>query len=118
VLRVNEKNEENQLSIDPKTGQTIDIYKRDRKKTPCRQPKLERKAEYQGRALLTLGAGEAGVGRRGVWGQVRLVEAASHRPHAQVQRLRTLRMPPGQIPSQHVVICEWQDESTCMSMCV
>jgi len=67
VLRVKEKNKEAQLSINPKRGQTIDIYKRERRKTPCRLPKPKRKAEYQCRALLTMGAGEAGGGRRGLW---------------------------------------------------
>jgi len=58
------------------------IYERERRKTTCRLPKPERKAEYQCRALLTMGAGEAEGGRRGLWGQVRLVGAASHRPYA------------------------------------
>jgi len=65
-----------------------------------------------------MGAGDAGGGRRGLWGQVRLVGAASHRPHARVHRNRRLRKLPGQIPSQDIVTCEWQDESTCMSICV
>jgi len=45
------------------------IYKRDRRKTPCRLPKQEHKAEYQCQALLTMGAGKAGGGRQGLWGQ-------------------------------------------------
>jgi len=48
-----------------------------------------------------VGAGEAGGGRRGWWGQARLVGAASHRPHARARQHRTLGKPPGQIPSQH-----------------
>jgi len=41
------------------------IYERERRKTPCRLPKPEPKAEYQCRALLSMGADEAGGGRRG-----------------------------------------------------
>jgi len=52
------------------------IYERERRKTPCRLPKPEPKAEYQCRArLLNVGAGEADGGRRGWWGQARLVGA-------------------------------------------
>jgi hypothetical protein len=58
--------------------------------------------------LLSMGAGEADGGRRGWWGQTRLVGqarsmgAASHRPHARVHQHRRLRKPPGQIPSQKI----------------
>jgi hypothetical protein len=69
VLRVKEKNGEAQLSIDPKRGLTIQLYKRETRKTPCRLPKPECKAEYQGRALLTMQAGKTGGGRRGLWGR-------------------------------------------------
>jgi len=53
-----------------------------------------------------MGAGEADGGRRGWWGQVRLVGAGeanggrSHRPHARARQHRTLEKPPVQIPSQ------------------
>jgi len=42
VLRVKEKNEEAQERANYRL-----IYKRERRKTPCRLPKPERKAEYQ-----------------------------------------------------------------------
>jgi hypothetical protein len=42
----------------------------------CRLPKPEPNAEYQCRALLVaMGAGEADGGKRGWWGQARLVGA-------------------------------------------
>jgi hypothetical protein len=50
------------LSVDPKRGKTIDLYTKERRKTPCRLPKPEPKAEYQCRALLNMGAGEADGG--------------------------------------------------------
>jgi len=87
----------------------------------------EPNAEYQCRALLlAMGAGKP-------------MGAVSLRPHARARQHRTLGKPPGQIPSQHqtsgewqvasgkwhvmrgemcIVTCEWQDESTCMSICV
>jgi len=46
-------------------------------------------------------AGEAGGVRRGWWGQARPMVVASHRPHTRVHQHRTLRKPPGQIPTQH-----------------
>jgi len=50
VLRVKEKNEESQLSIDPKRGQTIDLYIKERERklhADCqsRSPKLSTSAE-------------------------------------------------------------------------
>jgi len=50
--------------------------KRERRKTQCRLPKPEPNAEYQCRTLLlAMGAGEADGGKRGWWGQARLVGA-------------------------------------------
>jgi len=87
------------------------IYERERRKTPCRLPKPEPKAEYQCRALLlSMGAGEADGGRRGRWGQARPMGAASHRPHARVHQHRRLRKPPGQIPSQQDHIVDLLDD--------
>jgi len=64
------------LSVDPKREKTIDIYTKERRKTPCRLPKLEPRAEYLCRALLlSMGADEADGGRRGRWGQTRPVGA-------------------------------------------
>jgi len=52
------------------------IYERERRKTQCRLPKPEPNAEYQCRAvLLAMGPGEADRGKRGRWGQARLVGA-------------------------------------------
>jgi hypothetical protein len=54
----------------------MDLYTKERRKTPCRLPKPKLNAEYQCRALLVaMGAGEADGGRRGRWGQARLVGA-------------------------------------------
>jgi len=55
----------------------MDLYIKEREgKTQCRLPKPEPNAEYQCRTLLlAMGAGEAGGGRRGWWGQARLVGA-------------------------------------------
>jgi len=50
-------------------------------------------------------AGEAGGGRRDWWGQARPMGAASHRPHARARQHRTLGKPPGQIPSQQNERC-------------
>jgi hypothetical protein len=82
--------------------------------------KPEPNAEYQCRALfLGMGAGEADGGRRGWWGQARVVGAGEtgggrrswrgqarpmgairHWPHARARQHQTLGKPPGQIPSQ------------------
>ena len=48
-----------------------------------------------------VGAGEAGGGRRDWWGQARPMGAVSHRPHARARQHQTLGKPPGPIPSQH-----------------
>jgi len=86
------------------------IYERERRKTLCRLPKPEAKAEYQCRAhLLIMGPGEANGGRRGWWGQATLMGAGeangaiSHRPHARARQHHTPGQPPGQIPSQHLL---------------
>ena len=61
--------------------------------------------------MLSMVAGEVDGGRRGWWGQTRLVGAGevngavSHRPHARARQHWTLRKPPGQIPSQHNCSC-------------
>jgi hypothetical protein len=47
-----------------------------------------------------VGASEADGGRRGWWGQARPMGAVSHRPHARDRQHQTLGKPPGQIPSQ------------------
>jgi len=48
----------------------MDLYTKERRKTACRLPKPEPKAEYRCRALLLgIGAGEADGGRRGQWGR-------------------------------------------------
>jgi len=47
-----------------------------------------------------MGAGEAGGGRRGWWGQARPMGAVSHRPHARACQHQTLGKPPGQIQCQ------------------
>jgi hypothetical protein len=57
-------------------------------------------AEYHGKVrsqlpvaelglLLSMGVGEAYGGRRGWWGQVRPMEAVSHRPHARARQHET-----------------------------
>jgi len=51
--------------------------------------------------LLSMGAGEAGGGKRDWWGQARPTGAVRHRPHARAHQHQTLGKPPGQIPSQH-----------------
>jgi len=48
-----------------------------------------------------VGAGETGGGRRGWWGQARPMGAVSLRPYARARQRQTLGKPPGQIPSQH-----------------
>jgi len=59
--------------------------------------------------LLSMGAGEAGGGKRGWWGQARPMGAVSHRPHARSLRPlgavspHTPQKPSGQIPCQHLV---------------
>jgi hypothetical protein len=54
----------------------MDLYTKGRRKTLCRLPKPEPKAEYQCRALLlAMGAGEADGDRRGWWRQTRLAGA-------------------------------------------
>ena len=93
LLRVKEKkrkNEEAQLSIDPKRGKTIDLY------TKEREGKLH--ADCQSRSPQPSTSAEPSSS---AWGQARPMGAASHRPHARVHRHRRLRKPPGQIPSQH-----------------
>jgi len=55
----------------------MNLYTKEREgKTQCRLPKPQPNTEYQCRALLlAMGAGEADGGRRGRWGQARLVGA-------------------------------------------
>jgi len=55
----------------------MDLYMKEREGKPkCRLPKPEPNAEYQCRTLLlAMGAGEADGGKRGWWGQARLVGA-------------------------------------------
>jgi len=66
LLRAKEKERTkklNCLSIQEKENSRL-IYEREGRKTPCRLPKPEPKAEQQCRALtLGTGAGEAGRGR-------------------------------------------------------
>jgi hypothetical protein len=65
VHGVESKREERGSSIVYRSNERANyrlIYKRERRKTACRLPKPERKAEYKCRALLTMGAGEAGGG--------------------------------------------------------
>ena len=72
-----EEDEEDELSVEPKRGKTMNLYIKEREgKAQCRLPKPEPNAEYQCRALLPgMGADEADGGKRGWWGQVRLVGA-------------------------------------------
>ena len=72
-----EEDEEDESSVEPKGGKTMDLYMKEREgKTQCRLPKPEPNAEYQCRALLlAMGADEADGGRRDWWGQARLVGA-------------------------------------------
>jgi hypothetical protein len=78
--------EDDELSVDPKRRKTMDLYIKEREgKTQCRLPKPESNAKYQCRALLlAMGAGEAGGGRRGWWGQAKPMGAVSHRPKSLV----------------------------------
>jgi len=71
LLRVKEKERRSSIVYRSKERENYRlIYERERKKTPCRLPKPEPKAEYQCRArLLSMGADEAGGGRRGRWGR-------------------------------------------------
>jgi len=70
-LRVKEKERRNSIVNRFKERENYRlIYEKERRKTPCRLPKSEPKAEYPCRALLlSMGAGEAGGGRRGQWGR-------------------------------------------------
>ena len=62
------------------------------------------RASLPGLALfLSMGAGEAGGGKRGWWGQARPMEAESHRPHARARQHQTPGKPPGQIPCQQLL---------------
>jgi len=96
------KNEEAQLSIDPKRGKTIDLYTKREKENSMPTAK----AGAQSRVPVPSSPPQHG-GRRGWWGQARPMGAASHRPHARVHRHRRLRKPPGQIPSQHDGSVHW-----------
>jgi hypothetical protein len=71
MLRVREKERRSSIVYLSKERENYKlIYKKERRKTPCRLPKPEPKAEYQCRALLlSMGVGEAGGGRRGRWGR-------------------------------------------------
>jgi hypothetical protein len=71
MLRVKEKERRSSIVYRSKERENYGlIYERERRKTPCRLPKPEPKAEYQCRALfLSMGAGEAGGGRRDRWGR-------------------------------------------------
>jgi len=77
MLRVKEKERRSSIVCRSKERKNYKlIYERERRKTPCRLPKPEPKAEYQYRALLlSMGVREADGGRRGRWGQARLVGA-------------------------------------------
>ena len=58
-------------------GKTMELYMKERRKTQCRLPKPEPNAEYQCQTLLlAMGASEADGGKRGWWGQARLVGAS------------------------------------------
>jgi hypothetical protein len=112
------------LSVDAKRRKTIDLYMKERERKPnadcqSRSPMPTAKAGAQcrvpvpspppchggrrgrwGQARL-VGAGETGGGRRGWWGQARPMGAVSLRPYARARQHQTLGKPPGQIPSQH-----------------
>ena len=77
MLRAKEKERRSSIVCRSKEKENYElIYERERRKTQCRLPKPEPNAEYQCRALLlAMGAGEADGGRRGRWGQARLVGA-------------------------------------------
>jgi hypothetical protein len=62
LLRAKRKNEEAQLSVDPKRVKTINLYTKERRKTPCRLPKPEPNAEYQWGQARLVGTGDADGG--------------------------------------------------------
>jgi len=108
----------NCLSIQ-REGKTMDLYIKEREKenpmptakagAQCRVPVPSPPPRHGGRRgrwgqARLVGAGEAGGGRRGWWGQARPMGAVSHRPHARARQHRTLEKPPGQIPSQHLTV--------------
>jgi len=110
MLTREDDGEEDQLSVDPKRRENYGlIYEREREGKPnadcqSRSPIPSTSAEPFFSPLgqtRPMGAGEAGGGRRGRWGQARPMGAVSHRPHARAHQHRTLEKPPGQIPSQH-----------------
>jgi len=107
----------NCLSIQ-REGKTMDLYMKEREKenpmptakagAQCRVPVPSPPPRHGGRRgrwgqARLVGAGEAGGGRRGWWGQARPMGAVSHRPHARARQHRTLEKPPGQIPSQQYI---------------
>jgi len=51
-----------------------------------------------------VGAGETGGGRRGWWGLARPMGAVSLRPYARARQHQALGKPPGQIPSQQLKV--------------
>jgi len=111
VLRVREKERRSSIVCRSKERENDGlIYERERRKSsmPTARARARSRASVPRLGLLlSMGAAEADGGRRGWWGQTRLVGqarsmgAASHRPHARVHQHRRLTKPPGQTPSQH-----------------
>ena len=89
----------------------MDLYMKEREGKPnadcqSQSPMPSTSAESSSSRLgqaRPMGAGEAGVGRRGWWGQARPMGAASDRPHARARQHRALGKPSGQIPSQQFI---------------
>jgi len=89
-----EEDEEDVLSVDVKRAKPMDLYMNEREGKPNADcPKPEPTARYQcPTLLLALGARESGGGRRGWWGQARLVGAGEANGGRKL---------PGQTPSQY-----------------